>query len=189
MIWSQFCCRPACALLKSPTLHTFDRWHLGDTNSWCKMTNFETATRNTLMWHVPGQVPASQGRNERLVEMVDFFPTTVDLLGLPPLDPCEGVDQPPTVQCTQGTSYADEFLPGLVQTNSTPKTHAFSQWAYPVWQSPGASVYRMGYTVRSDDGYRCVAWRVPLPLPRTCRHDRADFCAMWTGTQSTFRMM
>ena len=31
-------------------------YHLGDTNSWCKMTNFEKATRNTLLWRVPGQV-------------------------------------------------------------------------------------------------------------------------------------
>ena len=30
----------------------------------------------------------SQGRNDRLVEMVDFFPTAIDLMGLPPIAKC-----------------------------------------------------------------------------------------------------
>jgi membrane-anchored protein YejM (alkaline phosphatase superfamily) len=30
-------------------------WHLGDTNSWCKMTNFESGVRNAMLWRVPGQ--------------------------------------------------------------------------------------------------------------------------------------
>lgn len=131
-------------------------WHLGDANAWCKMTNYETATRNTLLWRIPGQSPQSQGQNSRLTEMVDFFPTVTDLLGVPPLDKCEGVDQPPTVECVQGESYADEFFP--TERSSTPKTHAFSQWAFPVWQSPNASVFRMGYTVRSADGYRLTKY-------------------------------
>lgn len=50
---------------------------VGDTNSWGKMTNFETATRNVLAFLVPGQTPASVGRVEDIVEMVDVFPTQV----------------------------------------------------------------------------------------------------------------
>ena len=50
-------------------------WHLGDTNSWCKMTNFETAARNTMLWRVPGQADASKGLNQRIVESLDIFPT------------------------------------------------------------------------------------------------------------------
>lgn len=50
-------------------------WHLGDTNSWAKMTNFETATRNTLAFVVPGQAEASKGQVHDIVEMVDLFPT------------------------------------------------------------------------------------------------------------------
>merc|ERR1712226_1714470 len=91
-------------------------YHLGDTNSWCKMTNFEKATRNTLFWHVPGQPSESQGRNHRLVEMVDFFPTAIDLMGLPTIPKCTGVDQPPTVECLQGSSYADEFDAAMTET-------------------------------------------------------------------------
>ena len=43
--------------------------------------------------------------------MVDFFPTVVELMGLPLIPACQGVDQPPTVLCLQGKSYAQEFVP------------------------------------------------------------------------------
>jgi iduronate 2-sulfatase len=123
-------------------------WHLGDQNSWCKQTNFETAARNTLLWRVPGQPLASQGRNGRLVEMLDLFPTLVELAGLPAVPKCTGTaagDQPPSVLCLQGESYADEFLQpqdgllllGAIQdgVGSSPgaaaKQYAFTQFAYP----------------------------------------------------------
>ena len=131
-------------------------YHLGDTNSWCKMTNFEKATRNTLLWRVPGQVTASQGRNNRYVEMLDFFPTAIDLMGLPKIATCAGLDQPPTVACLQGQSYADEFT-GKVAAGEA-KQHIFSQWPYSVQNSPGVAFNRMGYTVRSADGYRLTRY-------------------------------
>ena len=60
---------PSCSLSLSLT-----GWHLGDQNSWCKQTNFETAARNLLLWRVPGQMEGSQGMNSRLVEMVSGMP-------------------------------------------------------------------------------------------------------------------
>jgi iduronate 2-sulfatase len=146
-------------------------YHLGDTNSWCKMTNFEHATRNTLFWRVPGQVEASKGRNNRFVEMVDLFPTVIDLVGLPKIAPCTGVDQPPTVTCLQGKSYADEFLPALAASPSDPKQHTFSQWPYPIREAPGEKKFRMGYTVRGADGYR---------LTQYVLYDRREFKGDWT---------
>lgn len=136
------------------TLWSDHGWHLGDTNSWCKMTNFESATRNTMLWRVPGQPAQSQGRNPRLVEMIDWFPTVVDLAGLPPLPRCTGLDQPPGVECIQGTSYADEFSP---RAAAVPLRYAFSQWPYPALSGMTA-VLRMGYTVRSTDGYRLTLY-------------------------------
>jgi hypothetical protein len=44
---------------------------VGDTNSFCKVTNFETAARNTLLWRVPGSMYI--GHTSRLVEMVDLM--------------------------------------------------------------------------------------------------------------------
>ena len=134
-------------------------WHLGDTNSWGKMTNFESATRNTLLWRVPGQNEASKGLNDRVVESVDIFPTLADLAGLAPLPACQGLDQPPSVLCTQGTSYASEFGVGGMGVRGGPtpvvttaKKYAFSQWPFPRWGNE--THFRMGYTVRSADGFR-----------------------------------
>lgn len=90
-------------------------WHLGDTNSWGKMTNFESAVRAPLLWRVPGQSTASRGRSARLVEMLDFYPTLVELAGLPGLPSCTGLDQPPSVHCLQGESYAGLFHAHPVQ--------------------------------------------------------------------------
>eukprot|EP00051_Salpingoeca_urceolata_P028168 m.485386 g.485386 ORF g.485386 m.485386 type:complete len:530 (+) comp23798_c0_seq1:43-1632(+) len=120
-------------------------WHLGNSDSWGKCTNFETGTRNTLMWRVPGQ--KRTGQSTRLVEMVDLFPTLAELALLPPLAACQG-DQPPTVNCTQGQSYANEFFSG-----GAGKQHAFSQWPYNVDKE---SI--MGYTVRAASGHRLTEY-------------------------------
>eukprot|EP00039_Didymoeca_costata_P014971 m.247635 g.247635 ORF g.247635 m.247635 type:complete len:284 (-) comp16128_c0_seq15:1344-2195(-) len=139
-------------------------WHLGDTNSWGKCTNFETGTRNTLMWRIPNAPnPPSTGRLERTVEMVDLFPTLIDLAGLPPISACHG-DQPPTTTCLQGTSYASLF--GVGSTSQYNKSYAFSQWPY----NNGKSGVIMGYTAKSDDGYRLTEYV-----------HYADFVGDWTN--------
>merc|ERR1712146_455470 len=44
---------------------------------------------------------------------------------------------------------------GLENKNATSaKQNAFSQWPYPPNLSPGVNYFRMGYTVRSSDGFR-----------------------------------
>merc|ERR1712039_773771 len=91
-----------------------------------------------------------------------------DLVGLPKMSKCEGLDQPPSVACLQGESYASEF--GLQGASpSTPKKYAFTQWPYPKWGN--ATTFRMGYTVRSSDGYRYTEY-VP--------YDRTTFKGTWS---------
>eukprot|EP00658_Telonema_sp_P-2_P025178 TRINITY_DN20138_c0_g1_i1.p1 TRINITY_DN20138_c0_g1~~TRINITY_DN20138_c0_g1_i1.p1 ORF type:complete len:541 (-),score=105.76 TRINITY_DN20138_c0_g1_i1:398-2020(-) len=143
-------------------------WHLGDTNSWGKMTNFESATHNTLLWRVPGQVDGSKGRSGRVVEAIDIFPTLLELAGVHAPPACTGVDAPPTVDCLQGLSYADLFRQGTVTTG---KKYAFSQWPYPAWGPEKA--FRMGYTVRTVDGYRFTEY-VPYDHVSSFRGDWDD---------------
>ena len=142
------------------------------------LRQFEKATRNTLLWRVPGQRDASKGRNNRMTEMIDFFPTVIDLVGVPKIPQCTGVDQPPTVLCLQGESYADEFLTTTAATatfgvgytaKSTPKQYAFSQWPSPARQGNGRD-FRMGYTVRSIDGFRLTQY-VP--------YNRQEYSGNW----------
>ena len=125
-----------------------------------------------MLWRVPGQAEASKGLNKRMVEILDIFPTLVDLTGVPKLPRCQGIDQPPTVNCLQGESYADEF--GLTAFPSTPpKKYAFTQWPYPKWGN--VTHFRMGYTVRTADGYRYTEY-VP--------YNRLTFRGHWSEDSS-----
>ena len=101
-------------------------WHLGDTNSWCKVTNFETGARNSLLWRVPGGMYT--GFTSRLVEMVDLYPTLVELAKLPPVPKCVG-DPEANVHCLQGTSYASAFGVGT----AAPRTAVTHQWPYSTY--------------------------------------------------------
>ena len=120
-----------------------------------------------MLWRVPGQRTESQGHNTRVVESLDIFPTLLDLTGTPALPKCQGVDQPPTVHCLQGESYAAEFLPSSTPPGAAAaaprKQFAFSQWPFAKWPAskshfspmfPNATELREGYTVRSAAGYR-----------------------------------
>ena len=107
-------------------------FHLGDLGIWGKATNFEAATRSTLIIHAPS-MKASGLRSSSLVEFVGLYPTLCDLAGLPKPDHL------------QGASFArllDE--PGLALFPA-----AFSQ--YPRGES-------MGRSIRTDR-YRFTEWR------------------------------
>lgn len=54
-------------------------YKLGDHGQWCKHTNFELDTRVPFMISAPGFEPAR--RSGSLVEMIDIFPTLVELTG------------------------------------------------------------------------------------------------------------
>ena len=118
------------------------------------------------------------------VETIDIFPTLIGLTRLPPLPKCAGIDQPPTILCLQGESYASEFLlAGLeageenngVSTVQLAKQFAFSQW--PFTNLPGVfpknlTGLRQGYTVRSATGYRYTTY---VPYSTT------TFVGNWTA--------
>jgi iduronate 2-sulfatase len=94
-----------------------------------------------------------------MVESIDIFPTIVELVGLPNIPTCKGVDQPPTTLCLQGESYANEFVGGGEGAIQAPpsKQYAFSQWPFPAWGNE-TSMLREGYTVRSASGYRYTTY-------------------------------
>ena len=107
------------------------------------LQNFESGTRNALLWRVPGQRLASQGLNERYTESIDIFPTLIEILGVEPISKCQHVDDPPTTLCLQGESYASEFIAGQQLAGVVPKQYAFSQWPYQPW-GPNTTGLREG---------------------------------------------
>ena len=59
-------------------------WHLGDCDTWAKMTNFEAALRIPLIIRAPWKKAAAGKITDVLGEAVDLYPTLIALVGLPP---------------------------------------------------------------------------------------------------------
>ena len=64
-------------------------WHLGEKLHWRKFALWEEATRNVLMCVAPG-VTEPGGRCDAPVNLLDIYPTVVDLCGVPRRDELEG---------------------------------------------------------------------------------------------------
>lgn len=63
-------------------------WSLGEHAEWAKYSNFEVALRVPLLIHSP-EFPLEQPRRlHSITELLDVFPTLVDLAHLPPLPAC-----------------------------------------------------------------------------------------------------
>ena len=72
-------------------------WHLGEKLHWRKFTLWEEATRNPLMFVVPGMTRPG-GRCTRPVNLLDIYPTLVELCGLKPNKALEGVSLVPLLK-------------------------------------------------------------------------------------------
>lgn len=122
-------------------------YQLGEHAEWEKNTNFEIALRVPMMIHVPGMTDDG-GETEQAVELVDLFPTLVDLAGLPtlPLCPEHPAD---VVACREGSS----MLPLFQESIGRPwKRAVFSQ----VQRKQANDTY-MGYSVLVGD-IRYTEW-------------------------------
>ena len=67
-------------------MHSDHGYQLGERNIWCKETVFDLATRVPLMIHAPQYAQVARARTDAMVELVDLFPTLVELAGLPSVD-------------------------------------------------------------------------------------------------------
>ena len=112
-------------------------YHLGDNEMVGKLTNFENAVRVPMMIATPDLAKAGT-RSAALVEMVDLYPTLLDLCKLPP---------PP--YSLEGVS----LRPLLDNPAAIVKTAAISQHPDSL-DKPR----HMGYSVRTD-AFRYTEWR------------------------------
>ncbi|MHC4078330.1 MAG: sulfatase, partial [Planctomycetota bacterium] len=94
-------------------------WKLGEHGSWCKQTNYDNDTRVPLLIRAPGRHKGG-ARTDRLVELIDLYPTLCDLTGIDIPDSMEG----------------QSFSPLLEQPDRKWKTAAFSQYVRRPKNSP-----------------------------------------------------
>jgi iduronate 2-sulfatase len=142
-------------------------FHLGDHNGfWAKHSNYEISTRVPLIISTPGMqdLGAAGTRSVGLVELVDLYPTLVDLCSLP-------APSQPAGQALQGTT----FLPLLEDPAQPWKKAVFSQFQRNINDNEPGDVpvnnsgQGMGYTIRTER-YRYTEWWVTESTDETDRH-------------------
>ena len=112
--------------------------HLGEHGLWGKTTNYELDTRVPLIIAAPAMAEPG-ARSRALVELLDVYPTLLELCGLSPGAGLGGLSLAPLL--------ADSARAG--------KEAVLSQHQHPFY-APKATA--MGYSLRSDR-YRYVEWR------------------------------
>jgi iduronate 2-sulfatase len=116
-------------------------FHAGEFGEFGKLTNFEIGTQVPLIIAYPGIPHAGESTNA-LTELVDIYPTLVDLCGLP--SPAGG-------RQLSGTS----LLPVLNDPSATVKTAALSQISRPLGVEQDFGI--LGSSIRTDT-HRYNVW-------------------------------
>jgi iduronate 2-sulfatase len=118
-------------------------YHIGEHTLWGKTSNFEYDARVPFFIATPGNKNAGH-RTQSLAELLDLFPTLVDLCELPTPDGLEG------------TSLA----PVLRDPTKSVKSAAFTQHPRPAYydREPGKQPTAMGVSVRTAT-VRYTEWR------------------------------
>ena len=118
-------------------------YHIGEHGQWGKTSNFEYDARVPFFIRDPGS--ANNGKQTAaLAELVDFFPTLVDLCALPKPEGLEG----------------SSLVPVLRDTAAIVDRAAYTQHPRPAYfdREPGGVPKAMGYSVRTSLA-RYTEWR------------------------------
>jgi iduronate 2-sulfatase len=118
-------------------------YHLGEQTLWAKTSNFELDARVPLLVAAP-TLTAAGAKTDALAELLDLYPTLVELCGLP---------LPPGLA---GRS----LVPVLKDPKASVKAAALTQHPRPAYYDryPSKTPVAMGYSVRTD-GFRYTEWR------------------------------
>lgn len=113
-------------------------FHLGEHGLWCKTSNFEHDAHVPLVIAGPGAQRGTRVQNP--VELLDLYPTLVELCGLPGRSGLEGTS----------------LVPSLRDPKAAVKTAAWTQHPRPAYYKGSPEV--MGVSVRTPR-YRYTEWR------------------------------
>jgi iduronate 2-sulfatase len=118
-------------------------YHIGEHTLWGKTSEFELDARVPMFISMPGMKTAGQ-KTVALAEVVDLFPTLVDLCALPKAPGLDGLS----------------LAPVLRDTNASVKPTAFTQHPRPAYydREPDKMPKAMGVSVRTAS-VRYTEWR------------------------------
>lgn len=132
-------------------------WSLGEHAEWAKYSNFDVALRVPLIIYNPKIVLKKKIKIQKIVELVDIFPTIVDIAKLSKLPKCLDIND---ITCTEGKSLLPLMKGPMVKTKGV----AYSQYPrpsiYPQQNSDRPRLEEinfMGYTVRTKQ-FRYTLW-------------------------------
>jgi len=114
-------------------------FHLGEHSLWCKTSTYEMDARVPLIIAAPKMARPGEP-TQAVVELIDLYPTLVDLCGLPKLEGLEGVS----------------LAPVLADPSAAVKAAALTQHPRPAYYRGRPEI--MGYSVWSG-GFRYTEWR------------------------------
>lgn len=139
-------------------------YSLGEHAEWAKYSNYEIAVRVPLIIYSPDFRYKDAHNVYRLAELVDLFPTIVDLAGIKPIKHCsKSKFKYPT--CTEGKSLLPFFSTSTLLMNDTNDV-AISQYPrpgkyptfYPDSDRPRLHQIKiMGYSLRTKQ-FRYTIW-------------------------------
>ena len=112
-------------------------FHLGEQGIWAKHSLFELSSHTPLIVSVPGQETAGESTGA-LVELIDIYPSLVELAGLDPSPRFDG----------------ESFVPLMDDPDTPYKDAALSQYRH--FMEPYREI--MGYSIRTDR-HRFSLWR------------------------------
>jgi len=111
-------------------------WHLGEKQHWRKHALWETTTRTTLIVATPEGLGRGQ-QSERLVSLIDLYPTLLELCGVPEREGLDGQSLVPLLQDPQ------RVWPRPVLTTFGFQNHAVrtERWRYIRYVDGGEELY------------------------------------------------
>jgi arylsulfatase A-like enzyme len=112
-------------------------WHLGEKAITGKNTLWERSTRVPLVFAGPGVTPG--GRCTRPAELLDIYPTLVELCGLPPRDDLEGVSLVPQLK----DALAKRGRPAITTHNQGNHGVRSERWRYIHYADGSEELYDM----------------------------------------------
>lgn len=153
--------------------HADHGWKLGEHGDWSKCSNWELDARVPFIIRAPF-IKASVGAHTwAFAELVDMYPTLVELSGLPLVPVSEGLE---------GTSLASVLHDPSASAPHN-KTMAFSQYPrcpeynmvtqstqWECLQTPKENITRMGFSIRTEL-FRLTEWRI---WTHQCKADWTD---------------